>query len=552
MAYNPLNPNGSATSANSQPVVIASDQGALPISSATLATAARQDTGNTSVASIDTKLPSGLTVTANRLQVELPAGGSGLTDTELRATAVPVSGTVTANLSATDNAVLDTIDTSTAAVNTKTPALGQALAASSTPVVLTAAQVTTLTPPAAITGFATSANQTTIIGHVDGIEGTLTTMDADTGSIDTKTPALGQALAASSVPVVLTAAQITTLTPLATVAVTGVATLAEQQTQTTALQLIDNAISGAGFNITQLGSAAVPVGAGLEATAIRVTLPTDGTGVVKLGAGTAGIGKLTANSGVDIGDVDILSIAAGDNNIGNVDIVTLPALIAGTALIGKVGIDQATANANEVVTKTGSVTAATLGAETTKVIGTINIAAAQTLATVTTVTALTGGGVAHDGADSGNPHKIGGRATNVEIAAVANNDRTDAVFTLTGKQIIQPYTNHENIVSGITTAMTATTSTAVTGMGAPGAGLRNYITSVVIGNSHATVGTFVDLQDGSAGTVFATFPAAAVFGGAAPPFPVAIRQPTANTALFAVNKTTGANVIVFVNGYKAV
>jgi len=449
------------------------------------ASADNQTTGNTSVASIDTKLPSGLTVTSNRLLVSLPAGGTGLTDTELRATAVPVSGTVTANLSATDNAVLDTIDTSTASVNTKTPALGQALAA-------------------------------------------------------------------SSVPVVLTAAQITTLTPLATVAVTGVATLAEQQTQTTALQLIDNAISGAGFNITQLGSAAVPVGAGLEATAIRVTLPTDGTGVVKLGAGTAGIGKLTANSGVDIGDVDILSIAAGDNNIGNVDIVTLPALIAGTALIGKVGIDQATANANEVVTKTGSVTAATLGAETTKVIGTINIAAAQTLATVTTVTALTGGGVAHDGADSGNPHKIGGRATNVEIAAVANNDRTDAVFTLTGKQIIQPYTNHENIVSGITTAMTATTSTAVTGMGAPGAGLRNYITSVVIGNSHATVGTFVDLQDGSAGTVFATFPAAAVFGGAAPPFPVAIRQPTANTALFAVNKTTGANVIVFVNGYKAV
>lgn len=34
--------------------------------------------------------------------------------------------------------------------------------------------------------------------------------------------------------------------------------------------------------------------------------------------------KLVANSGVDIGDVDILSIAAGNNNIGNVDLVTLP------------------------------------------------------------------------------------------------------------------------------------------------------------------------------------------------------------------------------------
>jgi hypothetical protein len=46
---------------------------------------------------------------------------------------------------------------------------------------------------------------------------------------------------------------------------------------------------------------------------------------VSLLAGSAAIGKLAANSGVDIGDVDVMSIAAGDNNIGNVDIVTVPA-----------------------------------------------------------------------------------------------------------------------------------------------------------------------------------------------------------------------------------
>src|SRR3990172_8865987 len=42
--------------------------------------------------------------------------------------------------------------------------------------------------------------------------------------------------------------------------------------------------------------------------------------VAALPAGTNAIGKLAANTGVDIGDVDILSIAAGDNNIGNVDV----------------------------------------------------------------------------------------------------------------------------------------------------------------------------------------------------------------------------------------
>lgn len=35
----------------------------------------------------------------------------------------------------------------------------------------------------AVTGVATAANQTTIIGHVDGIEGLLTTIDADTGTV---------------------------------------------------------------------------------------------------------------------------------------------------------------------------------------------------------------------------------------------------------------------------------------------------------------------------------------------------------------------------------
>jgi hypothetical protein len=55
-------------------------------------------------------------------------------------------------------------------------------------------------------------------------------------------------------------------------------------------------------------------------------LPVTGTVAVgsALPAGTNAIGKLSANSGVDIGDVDVTSIAAGDNNIGNVDIVTLP------------------------------------------------------------------------------------------------------------------------------------------------------------------------------------------------------------------------------------
>lgn len=42
--------------------------------------------------------------------------------------------------------------------------------------------------------------------------------------------------------------------------------------------------------------------------------------VLSIAAGTNGIGKLTANSGVDIGDVDVTSISAGTNLIGDVNL----------------------------------------------------------------------------------------------------------------------------------------------------------------------------------------------------------------------------------------
>jgi len=145
-----------------------------------------------------------------------------------------------------------------------------------------------------VAGVATAANQATIIGHVDGIEGLLTTIDSDTGNISTKIdtiagavsgtemqvdvltlpaitgtvtanagtdlntsllalesggnlasikaktdniPPLGQALAAASTPVVLTAAQITTLTPPA--AITGYATSAAQTDKSQFTKLTD-------------------------------------------------------------------------------------------------------------------------------------------------------------------------------------------------------------------------------------------------------------------------------------------------------------------------
>lgn len=128
----------------------------------------------------------------------------------------------------------DTLQTAIDAINTKVPALGQALAAGSTPVVLTAAQLSTLTPPAAIAGFALEA------GHLAAI-------DTSTAKI----PALGQALAAGSVPVVLTAIQQAALTPPA--AITGYALESTQLLQATEATLATLAITPGTLSADQVG-----------------------------------------------------------------------------------------------------------------------------------------------------------------------------------------------------------------------------------------------------------------------------------------------------------
>lgn len=169
-----------------------------------------------------------------------------------------------------------------------------------------------------------------------------------------------------------------------------------------------------------------------------------------------------------------------------------------------------------------------------------------------TVTASnTAGDVAHDTADSGNPVKIGAKAVSAEPAVVTANDRVNLLADLVGKLIVLPYSNPENFVSGaITSAMTGTTSTSL--LAAPAAGLRNYITNIVVSNAHATVGTDVVIQDGSGGTTLYTIPAAAVYGGASVSFPVPLRQPTTATAIFVANVTTGASTKVSASGYKGV
>jgi hypothetical protein len=227
-------------------------------------------------------------------------------------------------------------------------------------------------------------------------------------------------------------------------------------------------------------------------------------------AATAGVGttfKTTDTAGVHTGHVNVDNIAAGAN------------------VIGKVGIDQTTpgtTNAVVIVDSSGTEVGA--------------ISAIADDAAFTAGSELLPVGFVCD-------------STSTDV--VDEGDIGAARITTDRKLIVQPYGDPANAVSGKTAQMTGTTSTAVTGVGAAGNGLYNYITAVVISNAHATVGTEVNLQDGNGGTAFGpTFPAAPAYGGAILALSTPLKQPTANTALYAVNLTTGSAVTVSIVGYK--
>ena len=189
------------------------------------------------------------------------AGNASLSSIDGKITAVNTGAVVVSSSAlptdAATSAKQDTGNTSVASIDTKTPALGQALAAASVPVILPSATITTLTPPAAITNF---ANET---------GGNLASVKTNTDKI----PAQGQALAAASMPVVLTAAQITTLTPPA--AITGYSTAAAQTDKS------------------------------------QFTKITDGTDTALVTAAGEQNVIATAQPGVDIGDVTINNAAGG-------------------------------------------------------------------------------------------------------------------------------------------------------------------------------------------------------------------------------------------------
>lgn len=154
------------------------------------------------------------------------------------------------------------------------------------------------------------------------------------------------------------------------------------------------------------------------------------------------------------------------------------------------------------------------------------------------------GNVAHGAADSGNPVKVGGKGHTALPTPVANNDRTNLATDKFGR-VFALAAPLDQSVSG---TLNRINNTAANVIAAPGASTAIVVTDILVTNAHTSVGTKVSIRDGE--SVKVTGFAAAGGGGFQLSNADGLFVATANAAITGICGTTGADVDIFVAGYK--
>lgn len=171
----------------------------------------------------------------------------------------------------------------------------------------------------------------------------------------------------------------------------------------------------------------------------------------------------------------------------------------------------------------------------------VDVTRLPTLANVTTVgtvSTLTGGGVAHDGVDSGNPIKTGGQARTTNPSAVADADRTNFIADKLGKQVVVGSIRDLKADQATTITSSTTETTIVTAI----ASTFNDLYGLIVTNTSATACEVV-FRDVTAGTArFSIHVPATDTRGFMLPESAAYKQATVNTAWTAQCGTSVASI----------
>lgn len=252
--------------------------------------------------------------------------------------------------------------------------------------------------------------------------------------------------------------------------------------------------------------------------------------ILYTGANT--IGKLAANSGVDIGDVDVTSVVPGTaaSNLGKAEDA-----VHGS---GDVGVMALTVRKDTAAALAG--TDGDYQPLITDANGRLHV---QTELSATTIEVV--GDAPHDAAAAGNPVLIGGCASNSLPATVSNGDAVRIVADLFGRLVVAPFTMPEKYEKYASAA--DITDTADDEVFAAVAGTKHCITSITASCSHASTGTYIVVKDGS--TVIFVCYAGPAGGGFTVNFPVPLVG-TANTAINVANITNGSATRVSISGFQ--
>lgn len=163
-----------------------------------------------------------------------------------------------------------------------------------------------------------------------------------------------------------------------------------------------------------------------------------------------------------------------------VSMATAPALVASSAIIGKVGIDQTTAGTTNAVSlaQIGATTVVTGGVNGTLAVGGVTAAAATA---------------------TGNPVRVGAIARTTNPTAVTDGQVSNVMTDKVGRMVVVQGHARDLVGKQATTITSSTTATTI--IGAQGASVFADITSLTVTNGSATA-TTVTLSDGTFSAVY--------------------------------------------------
>ncbi len=279
---------------------------------------------------------------------------------------------------------------------------------------------------------------------------------------------------------------------------TGAATSANQATEITSLQLLDDVVATDGSAaLTKLYQVGGTDGTNAQILSTNATghlniadggnsITVDGTVTANAGTGTFTVsGTVTANAGTGTMNVSVqnASIPVTDNGGSLTVDGTVAATQSGTWILGaNSGVDIGDVSINNAAG--ASAVNIQDGGNSITVDGTVSVTDGLNIE----------GDVAHDSADSGNPVKIGFQAENAFPTAVATGDRANGISDVFGRQLVA----HIDAGMQVWKGANYTTTQTGTDIWTPSSTKKICITYLAI-SSYATTGARVILWFGASG-----------------------------------------------------